>query len=93
MVLSVSTLGELWLQRQRKEFDDPFAIDDHGGQQILNLHAQASPIAHAPPVMPADQVGQFPFDAGMLPPHGLILSGLRPVLRRVVLRGIITLGD
>ena len=63
------TLSELWLQRHIQEFDDPFAIDDHGGQQILNLHAQPAPIADPPPVVPTDQVGQFPLDAGMLPAH------------------------
>ena len=32
-VTSAITLSELRLQRQTEEFDDPFTIDDDGGQQ------------------------------------------------------------
>ena len=58
----------------------------------LHLHAQAPPIAHAPSVMPPDQVGQFPFAARMLAPHLVRRRGLCPLLRRPVLGLIITLG-
>src|SRR5215813_2580049 len=83
---STRTLGELRLQWQTKQFDDPFAIDDYGGQQVLNLHSQSPPIAYPSPGVPADQFRQLPLDARMLAAHLLIGGRLRALLRSPVLR-------
>src|SRR4030095_11183641 len=76
-----------------KQLYQPFAIDDQSCQHVLNLHLQASPIAHATPRVPADQLRQLPLDAGMFPAHRVIRGGLRPLPRPLVLRLALTLDD